>query len=118
MAVNVTLTNPLFHDKMYWHTSQYNSQYLIPSIIPSSQSMNLSFDSFTSQIMYSPSTFQIYLFSIPTLPLSHCLHCTPTYICPHHFKESPLAQFFCCHYCYILHTYPRDSPRRRQFYSS
>jgi hypothetical protein len=117
---------------LYWQTSHVDNQYAIPSIIPTMRPvksmphtmpiMSQSMPNSMSYMPYHPSMFNYATYSpilisrVATPPLNHCRECSSTYICPHHFRISPLAPYFCCHYCYTLHTFSSRSPQRQQFY--
>ena len=136
------------HQLFYWQISSYDSQYAIPSIIPTlrpiyynetvqpisfNQSRLFNSNDFSNSCMdpvqigprffnssvytpYNQIPYPVLLPRIHTPPIEHCIHCSTTYICPHHFKLSPLAPYFCCHYCYTLHTFSSSSSKRKLFY--
>ena len=124
--VAYTYTQPY---PVYWQQSQIFPHTVVPSIIPpvlpSQPPLNIpcgppyqiqSPTSYATPISYRP--IPEYISRVSTPPLSDCRHCSAHYICPHHFHISPLAAHFCCHYCYIVHTFSSRSSKRWKFYRS
>jgi hypothetical protein len=121
LTLNCNFTKvPSQFPAIYWQTSCLNPYYSVPSIFPSSMPSHsmptTHYSPYVQQYTISPFT-PTRLERISTPPIQSCKYCTTTYICPHHFKFSILAYYFCCHFCYCIHTFPPTSSRRRLFYS-
>lgn len=121
-----------------WQISCLNPRYAVPSLnfythqSPYAQSFYPVLPNAQSLYPVLPNTQSFYSvppnsqFSAPPIPLARvqtpplqgCPDCSATYICPHHFKYSPLAPSFCCHLCYTLHSFPPGSSKRKRFYRS